>query len=403
MNTERSGKMVVRLEGFWHRAGKVDSLGMPYALPKTDNAEWSGQTLMLFKLTRLESVLDRKGYYTDLKGARKCPLCGGIVGRRIYRYRNVRWTSALVHQIAVHNWRPSSEFTDFLLSNSVVAYPDMVRVGTRVITDMAGKSKGGKDIAKWVKIDENQWAIMDGLMSHGGVRRWLDRHGASRYSEQVGYLEIYGDQLRRTVIGRSDKSVEVDKTILFPQEMDEIVDHQYYFHTHPPTPHPGGRASVGVLYEFPSASDIEHFAARASIGKTQGSIVIAPEGVYIIGVWRVGGKLGKHREEVEIDLPTDFHYQYGTVAMLIQRRAIEKYLVDDNKKKQKNNKKKIDDDMTSSVGRPSAKHFYQVIAQDTASISALNEELHKYNIHVSYFPRVKRGSRWILETVYLPV
>ena len=35
--------------------------------------------------------------------------------------------------------------------------------------------------------------------------------------------------------------------------------YQYLFHTHPPTPKPGGRAGEGIVYEFPSIGDILHF------------------------------------------------------------------------------------------------------------------------------------------------
>ena len=54
------------------------------------------------------------------------------------------------------------------------------------------------------------------------------------------------------------------------------------FHTHPPTPFPGSRVVDGILYEFPSISDIYHFADHFNAGETQGSLIIAPEGMYII-------------------------------------------------------------------------------------------------------------------------
>ena len=54
------------------------------------------------------------------------------------------------------------------------------------------------------------------------------------------------------------------------------------FHTHPSTPNPGSRITEGILYEFPSISDLFHFIEHHNQGKTQGSIIIAPEGIYII-------------------------------------------------------------------------------------------------------------------------
>ena len=38
----------------------------------------------------------------------------------------------------------------------------------------------------------------------------------------------------------------------------------------------------GILYEFPSISDITHFIEHHNNGKLLGSIIMAPEGIYII-------------------------------------------------------------------------------------------------------------------------
>ena len=58
-----------------------------------------------------------------------------------------------------------------------------------------------------------------------------------------------------------------DEDILLPIDLPDIKDYEYIFHTHSPTPFPGSRAVDGVLYEFPSISDIYHLQITIMVEK----------------------------------------------------------------------------------------------------------------------------------------
>ena len=164
-----------------------------------------------------------------------------------------------------------------------------------------------------------------------------------------------------------------DQDIYLPKNMIEAYDYEYIFHTHPPTPKPGSRAQGGILYEFPSISDMFHFIDHYNDGRTQGSIVITPEGMYIIRKKIVDDK--------KIIINEDkFYNDAMNVWSKIQKHAIMKYGI-----------------------KFSAHTFYSKIAQDRSYINMFNKVLNKYKIHIDYYSRIYDGKRWVIDTIYLPV
>ena len=99
----------------------------------------------------------------------------------------------------------------------------------------------------------------------------------------ISLLDFNNSGLEKIIISGNTSRVDANDDVIFlPKNMIDAFDYEYIFHTHPPTPKQGARANVGILYEFPSISDLFHFMDHYNEGKTQGSIVIAPEGMYII-------------------------------------------------------------------------------------------------------------------------
>jgi hypothetical protein len=141
-----------------------------------------------------------------------------------------------------------------------------------------------KEKKRLIKISKNQLRILDALMIDGGYdKKYFDKKNKLRFSEHAGLLDFSNNGLDKIVVsGKTERVDRDDHSILLPANMIEAYDYEYIFHTHPPTPRPGGRANVGVLYEFPSISDIFHFMDHYNNGVVQGSIIIAPEGIYII-------------------------------------------------------------------------------------------------------------------------
>jgi len=148
------------------------------------------------------------------------------------------------------------------------------------------------------------------------------------------------------------------------------------FHTHPPTPTPGARIKEGILYEFPSIGDLFHYVDHFNDGNMQGSIIIAPEGMYIIRK--------KVFDKNKIRINEDKFFKAITkVFWNTQDLAIEKY------------KDKLD----KNPGL-----FYTHVSQDKSYIQKINDGLDKFGLVVDYYSRIQDASgNWVLDTIYLPV
>ena len=157
--------------------------------------------------------------------------------------------------------------------------------------------------------------------------------------------------------------------------MKEAKDYEYIFHTHPPTPKHGGRAKeMGILYEFPSISDIFHFIDHFNDGTTQGSMVITPEGLYNIR------KLIFDSKKLKLDEET-LYTEMRNAMRNAQTKALDKYGTD----------------FTTY-------DFYSKIAQDREYIGMINKVLNKYQITIDYFSRqVDEKGKWYIDTIYLPI
>ena len=133
---------------------------------------------------------------------------------------------------------------------------------------------------KYYKISRNQLLILDALLYDGSVKKYIDSKKNLRYSEHFGLFDFDKNKLEKIIIsGKTTREEEDDIEILFPTEHKDIIDYEFMFHTHPPTP---GRVEHGIIYEFPSVNDIFHFIEYFNKGMSQGSLIVAPEGIYTI-------------------------------------------------------------------------------------------------------------------------
>ena len=160
-------------------------------------------------------------------------------------------------------------------------------------------------------------------MNHGGyIKRYSDDSKNKyryRFSEHAGILDFKGNFLEKIIVsGKTNRKEAGDDEIFLPQNLPENFEYEYLFHTHPPTPKPGGRVSDGILYEFPSIGDILHFIDHYNDGKTIGSIVITPEGLYNIR------KLKLDKNKININENKLFK-QYINLSDQVQNKAIKKY------------------------------------------------------------------------------
>ena len=189
-------------------------------------------------------------------------------------------------------------------------------------------------------------------------------------------LDFSGTKLDKIIVsGKTQRTDQDDHDIFLPLNMIEAYDYEYMFHTHPPTPYPGARAKEGIIYEFPSINDIFHFIEHRNNGNIQGSIVIAPEGVYIIRSRGIGID-----DKIIINDEDKVFNELETKLFEIQDEAIEKY------------------------GRDIKGIFYGKVAQDKSFIKKFNKYLKNYNIKILYKPRIKdKLNNWIIDNLNIVV
>ena len=118
--------------------------------------------------------------------------------------------------------------------------------------------------------------ILDALLYHGSDKKLYQYKNKFYYSEHFGLFDFNKDKLESIVIDANTNRIdEGDDSILMPtSNRKDLKDFEYIFHTHPPEQNkPGGRAIDGILYEFPSISDLYHFIYYHNYGNINGSIV----------------------------------------------------------------------------------------------------------------------------------
>lgn len=243
---------------------------------------------------------------------------------------------------------------------------------------------------KYLKINHNQLLILDSLLENGGYeKKYIDKSFNLRFSEHSGLLDFSKSKLEKIIISaKTNREDNDDFDILLPNDLCNIQEYEYMFHTHPPTPFPGSRSINGILYEFPSIADVYHFAHHFNSGNIQGSLVITSEGIYII---RARSGVNK------IDYPKSekIFKKISSELLNIQKLAIEKYGVLNNS--QNINSVTFD-----------TEYFYSIISRDNTFLKMYNNLFIKYwgkLIKVYLKPRSKNklNGKWEINSLLLPI
>ena len=220
--------------------------------------------------------------------------------------------------------------------------------------------------------------IIDALMKHGGYnKKYYDMKNSNiaRYSEHAGFLDVRNRIIYNIVVSGNTLRVDRgDEEIFLPMNTPDAFKYEYIFHTHPPTPKPGGRSEFGILYEFPSLGDIFHFIDHTNDGNVIGSLVMTSEGLYNIRK----NIMSDNKINIDEEL---FYVTMKKTFRELQRESIKKYGTNFSTYK-----------------------FYSTIAQNRTYIDDANKILNKFGLHIDFFPRKKdfKGS-WIVDTVYIPI
>lgn len=236
---------------------------------------------------------------------------------------------------------------------------------------------------KYIKVKRNQLLLLDALLNDGGYsKKYLDRSKNVRFSEHSGHLGLNESSIDRIIVSaKTTREDADDKEILLPHNLSDTYEYEYFFHTHPPTPYPGARAKDGIVYEFPSISDIFHFIDHFNMGKTVGSIVVAPEGYYIIYPRNFSMKKIKYDTEIEDEIFKKMEEENN----FIQEKALLKY------------GDTFDEDF-----------YYSKVATNDEFLKMFNSMVNKYlddqlKIIIKHRSKDTMTGKWILKNLYLPV
>lgn len=243
-------------------------------------------------------------------------------------------------------------------------------------------------IINYCLLNTNGLNIIDSLYEEGSNKIYIENSKniynskINRFSEHSGFIYFNNYKLDKIIVLNDSRIDKNDPLIYLPQNSLEALKVDYIFHTHPKTPFIGSRSIDGIIYEFPSISDILHFIEHHNSGKLLGSIVITPEGIYIIH------KLNFNRSIIKLDYDI-FINDIEKTYIHCYNESIYKY---NSFIKSFKNKSKIS-------------YFYKTIAQNFEYINIINKSLSNYDIYIDYFPRVNlQGSdHWIFPNIYVPI
>lgn len=379
MNIIHSNKVILKFEGIWRpninpTTSDYDDENILIPYPKPYKKEWH-QSEFLEKLKNVEKILINKKSVIKYDPDKhiKCLLGKDkSVSTFLFKLNNIFWENSLIHYIEYHQIKPSNEFINTIMTLNVIK-------NELFYTPATMKVKFG---VNYLKLHRNQIAIIDALFHHGSYsKKYLDENQKDvskkyRYSEHAGLIDFDNEGVTRIVISGNTTRKDVgDEEIYLPENMIEAYNFEYFFHTHPATPKPGGRADIGILYEFPSSGDIFHFIEHYNQGSTQGSMVLAAEGLYIIRKNIIDNR--------KINL-NKYKYMYNDINIILHK-AHEKSIL------------KYGSDFTT-------KYFHTIIAYDQTFINHINDQLHKYDLHIDFVPRVLGSEdNWIIDSFYIPI
>ena len=249
---------------------------------------------------------------------------------------------------------------------------------------------------EWCLMTTNQLNILDGLYEVGSNQIYIEKNKnisqskISRFSEHSGFVYFEKNKVSNINIISGTRVEQSDPTIYMPKNCLEALEVNYIFHTHPKTPYIGSRIKSGIIYEFPSISDIIHFIDHHNNGKLLGSIIIAPEGIYIIR------KNNFNRKNISVDYDIMIS-ELDEIFTLCYNDSYVKYSSINYTKHKVNDEIKLPE-----------KFFYNKISTNYEYIDKINKVLIKYDIFIDYYARTYfdktdfTSNQWIFDDIYLP-
>ncbi|AHA45451.1 hypothetical protein HIRU_S545 [Hirudovirus strain Sangsue] len=326
----------------------------------------------LEKLEKMSTIInnfDLESY--GLKYYCQYPDCKKCQTNQFYQLENIIWPNNIRHIIKHHHSYPSKYFTNIVIytvcTNDYIINPP-IKINTKNISDFS-----------YVQLSYNKLLIIDALFRQGSYPRYLVPKNHSNpstrfiYSEHSGVLTLKNSVIDNIIVSTESSRIDSNDTdIYLPTNIDLMKNHEFLFHTHPNSITYAGRLKNNIIYEFPSANDILNFIKYHNTGIAQASIIVAPEGIYVI-------RPIEYNQDFKINLEnfTDLK----KYILKLENKAVKK--------------------LSNVLNLSDPDIFHENVSHNFSYIKLYNKYIRQYNIFVEFYPRKKKNNEWILPSIYL--
>lgn len=269
-----------------------------------------------------------------------------------------------IYKIGDIEWSLESENID----KKIIKNLKIIRI---INSEIINPPSLNQDKYKIIKFNQNNLNILDALCYHGGLKTNY-RNKIPLYSEHFGSINTKQNYITNIKIFTNIKFFnEDDPVILLPNTDNKMNSIKTIFHTHPVVDNMFGRIKEGIILDYPSANDIHHFSVH-NLNGLDNSIIVSQEGLYCI-----------RSIDKNIKRKLDF-YETEELARLISinmKEYVNKY----------------------NIKEITFNKYYNKIINDMSMNKNINNYLNKKNIHIEYYPRVKKDDKYLLRPFYFKV
>jgi len=282
-----------------------------------------------------------------------------------YILGNISWPINIVNIIETQNKYPSEYFIK-VISNIQIINKNVVN--PPIVIPLNKK-------ANYIQLHHNKLLIIDALLNQGSRQQYISSSNML-YSEHAGVISIKDNIIDSINISTNTTRIDPNDNNIFLPIHDKICyNYEYIFHTHPNNGNYAGRLHENIIYEFPSANDIMYYIQCHNNGITQGSIIVAPEGIYIIRQLEFQQK---------ISITNNFYSNLIKLLLELEKKAIKKYKF-----------------ILEKLSDPDI--FHEYISNDFYFINKINDFLSGSNVYVEFYPREKKNNEWYLPSICLVI
>ena len=298
--------------------------------------------------------------------------CDGCNIKIFYKLGKIIWPDILEHKMKIHQSYPSEYFIKIIINTCVIK--------DYIINPPIGINPEYINMFTYIPLHYNKLLIIDALMHQGSQPRYLlenNKIGMGKkyiYSEHSGVISIKNKIIDNIIVSTETERIDInDSNIYLPINTENFAKYTYLFHTHPNTSKYAGRIKEGIIYEFPSANDVLNFIKYHNEGKVQASIIITPEGSYVIRPIIYSDKF-----EIKIS----FFDHLKKFILELEKLAIEKIKP-----------------FVTKISDPEI--FHNVIGSNFTYIKMYNKFIRENNLFIEFYPREKKNGEWCLRQINL--